>query len=1192
MDSGKWMDVDGAWVYSAAPVRHPENHLRYNTLPGRDYRRATDVPRRPVEGRGIYGTIPGRFGSRGPFADQSPHSIQSMSSLSQTSILQDSTNWVSSLPLGARGPKMVKMEQKTFGGRYDASKNHGELEKKRRKLLRETEADMRILPSYDKHRRKGKPMEVDTIYEGPHYTLHQKNKNVQNDDWEPLTRPPKALQNQLETPKMHLNQTQIQSTKPKAADTNLPTQEKRKWWFKSQKQSKPGEINGTTLGNTQEASKKTYVDCSTLKGYEIQRQGSKENLPKVRKRKVPPPYIPPPSYNSPHLIFPMGKDMHSGIRQKATDEIVLMTGSEIGQSGRHKVSRYTEEPVKKAKSTLPHIKKEQEEKRHRSEQIYRNYSLDRRLPWAYSILGNQRPLWHLNQPSRRDDDFLDHIYETVEGGGSPLSANVPSVKEANLGFQTGERIYGTLPISHHKNLSKEYILPRRENKDVTKSFKKSKMIANGNEIKVEPFDVLRPPITSDGIKLPHELGFSYTSGKFQYMDKGQEYRNTEEPYKYGTGNERRKPLRVVSSKERRSQDQSAFISGKEEYGYYSQTLPWKKDMYDRMKTSIQDMTTTDHSSKQKVSSQPGKVSTLPGRGHDQSHRKLRDGVSRSVKYSLLDPSKMSNGGTFKRGQMKEIILEKIQLPSKESDGMFVIDATCVVVKAEYIFPPRAEQVKFLPSPQTPEGLIKNDILCGKPHLNNKVSKSLKPAENVKSQHSDKKVPSMKERAIRILGLSAVELETLNEEKAPYETTKETYVESEVQQKTLCKCTKASGYKCDKCAGVPCNMNVGVMDSLTAPMLPGNDNSDPKVYRTAEDNSSPKCDHDLGTAKGVLTCSVETDSEGIDMKCFNTELASEVSNQETHSASVQCLLPNGSTPEMQVEEHVAKKNYSDTITSPCQDDGSGCINHLVSMGRQLQNDAKPSSFDLEKNPDVIGRPEQKTHGLADIINKENIANNTTKSYISSENVSKNNGQMSNSNCPERNSLHLPDFSYIDKKNQGVLTPPTEQLYSAKLFAKRQNYFAKDLREAVSRIRRHTAPDSDTDDDIDKHSYDSCSEGSGDVGENEVASCSSDTSDSEVTVILCEDDKEDLLSQIETTDFPPDVIKSRHVCKEKVAIKKMEHEDPDMTALKTDELLDQSNNSEISPTQQNAGLDLNSCIEGILQDLNRAEKEFFP
>uniref|UniRef100_A0A452HEV1 Uncharacterized protein n=1 Tax=Gopherus agassizii TaxID=38772 RepID=A0A452HEV1_9SAUR len=88
-------------------------------------------------------------------------------------------------------------------------------------------------------------------------------------------------------------------------------------------------------------------------------------------------------------------------------------------------------------------------------------------------------------------------------------------------------------------------------------------------------------------------------------------------------------------------------------------------------------------------------------------------------------------------------------------GIFVIDATCVVIRAEYIPPPKREQVRLLgsPPPRDPASPCQRLLLASRPHLGASERAARPPLPSPGDG-------SLGERAARLLGLPTAELAAL------------------------------------------------------------------------------------------------------------------------------------------------------------------------------------------------------------------------------------------------------------------------------------------------------------------------------------------------------------------------------------------------------------------------------------------------
>ncbi|XP_075758094.1 dendrin [Pelodiscus sinensis] len=93
-------------------------------------------------------------------------------------------------------------------------------------------------------------------------------------------------------------------------------------------------------------------------------------------------------------------------------------------------------------------------------------------------------------------------------------------------------------------------------------------------------------------------------------------------------------------------------------------------------------------------------------------------------------------------------------------GVFVIDATCVVIRAEYIPPPRREQVQLLgsPPPREPVSPCQRLLQANRPHPGASEQAAGPPPPS--PGHS-----SLGQRAARILGLPAAELDLVEPQEA-------------------------------------------------------------------------------------------------------------------------------------------------------------------------------------------------------------------------------------------------------------------------------------------------------------------------------------------------------------------------------------------------------------------------------------------
>ncbi|XP_063813176.1 uncharacterized protein LOC135050707 [Pseudophryne corroboree] len=1270
MDSRRWMDLDGSWVYSTSPVsRQTDNHLKYSTLPGGNldrHRADADVSGRPGDDRGKYCTIPGRFVSREPEREQNPYRLWTTSRLPQSMILQDSTNWDPNAPPQTRKSTIVRMTQNAdtrtdarvrdrihYEWNKDISRRKTlDQERKRQKLQKEAHADMLTYSPSTKRRHKGKLVQMDSFYGGwePHYTLDNKVKVAKYEEWEPLARPPKALQTHSEPMKEELPHSE--KTKSLMASTKETTLEKKRWWSKLVKPSKSRLTNAISSEVLQDKTSKLYMEQGPIMNHCIYKQeGFKENWPQIRKRKGPPPYVPPPSYDYPHRIFPINKEKLTHSResnQSGVIHAIILKDDGNCQERREKMARYSVERPKASKVnilSIPNVRENRVEEKLTFDSTYQNIMQGRTLPQAHGT-------W----PGSKSDDLLDHIYEIVEGGGIPLTTNLPTFRtnKSDVGLQIGEMIYETVSIPAHGEPLMPYTLPRTSSKGIHNenetTRRKTKSTVNRSQRQMPPFDA-RLPIPLNGVKLPRELGFSYTSGKLKSMDKrtGEDYRNIKESDHYEPGHEWRRPLRVIANTESKARGPSNSLSNKGKYSWHSHTLPLKKNL---MKTYKQEEISYVDSRNQIISSrdadflkwrEPEKICTFPGRGHNQNQWRHEDGLRPAMKPDpsrarRSEPSATHNHEEGPRIKPKEAASEKMQHPlSKESDGMFVIDATCVVVRAEYIFPPIMEQVTFLHT-----GTSKGDILFNKVNStcfdkNEKISNLSshpKPFSNLtlktcsqkthsKAQHctelsKEKVAPNLKERAIRILGLSVGELESLNEIRDYHKINscrKEAgnadqepgaqEQECEVHNKNPNGNNNRKESKIRNYKEMPCILEVADLPAVSSGV---EDHSVQMIGQQPLDNNAT-IDIDEAEQK-ILNADIHNKNiiEPSNIKLQHVENPATAASEE-NSDYVQ-ELKHQSSSLMEVDSCLVEGNSIDVTTSPGR--VSDYMKTETAMKEQLLEDMGPNPDEqpcitptktLEcQVPEKQGQAEcmlvdtKKEEGHSKGNDKEErllLPMNTKEQH-----PTENQGQVESTKCAKAGpgsagpaECSDPDHPYLPLSRQrdtgycvNRQTDQTSPQPMVRTYTRRLNYYAKDLREAVSRIRRHTAPDSDTDEDLEQPVCDSV-KSEEHLPDECGTSCSSDTSDSEVTVILCEAIKEE--ETVSMSDVSEGTNGQSRV--ESYTLDYMAAEST-LVALQYDEMGEES--YILQEPEQEPVFDLSSCIDEILQDLNKTKQEFFP
>ncbi|KAM9319959.1 dendrin [Gastrophryne carolinensis] len=1223
MDSRRWMAIDDSWMYSKHSRRQPDRQQMYRTLPRRSqdaYR--PDIPRRPCDGRGKYGTIPGRYADNGPGRDPFLYR-QQLTSRPQSVVLQDSTNWEPFLPLGTRGVSMDRLEHKSDSrrrGRYHHdrdrnTKNILENERRRHKSSGDVESGNHI---QSKHRQKRNLGSRDSIYGEWQFesSLENMMKASKQDEWEPFLFPPKAFKNQTlsqintsdfpapqktesteistesttQEKRNKLDFSVLEKNKSLETTTSAATHEKGGWWSKLLKHSIFAASEAFSSEAPQDKSIRTNNELSFLVNNGVHKQeGLKENqVPQIRKRKGPPPYVPPPSYDYPHRTFSFINNtfMHSqGL--KISCDPVLPNERELFQESREKLPRCKVYNQNTPKIDLPDIdireSRVKTKTKHNPNPKYHSINLQQQFSHAYST----------REGSKSDDP--DHIYEVVEGGDYPMSSDVPIVQKGNyIAGLPPDKIYQSLPITHQKDFQIQHTIPRVSGNRIYEGIDqyKSRNTRKKHQCQISSLDE-RPPVPLHGVKLPRELGFSYTSGKPTEM--GQRYTKIKETYSNEPGNDRQRALRVIASKDSKMKVHSKFAPYKYEHGWYSHTLPIKKD-YMRDDLTYQyprKQSKSKHDTELAKWEEPRKVGTLPCRGHDQYHWRGEENLKLEMKYNLSEPYIRHDTG--RKRQSKRESPEKMQvLDSKESDGLFVIDATCVMVRAEYIFPPVMEQVTFLNKRSSKEnGLFSNEhslsshknetdsnqLVCSNTALSSTTrpgSKSNLPdADKFRELSPERVAPNLKERAIRILGISVGDLEysdeTLGKENDPKANKNimdircHEKADQLVQEKTYSN--NRSDYKLRNCTGLPCIQEVSEIAG----------DCEDNIKMLLSDIQIAESNKQISGLLSTMTSSSEIQTKNLKADCSSKE-EPQISNHISSLPDVDSHLPKAAIWDMSPGIVSSHEPLEIARTQEYQKD----------LEPKISEKLRHSSMEAETSR-VHERSEMQELENKESSTKEDLKpeteNNTQAKLEPSLRpkawyIPKNQQQNTSKYPREGPNLHcsgeLEESDYASKCKESCQNVAKQPV---KVYVRRPNYFAKDLMEAVSRIRRHTAPDSDTDDDVDQSVLDS--NNNEDQGLDESLSAgSSDTSDSEVTVIMCDSERENSDTLLSHDASGTD---NNTIIKDDVNMK-------DLTDAPSPPV------SHAGDAVQSEGflgpaLDLNSCIQEILQDLTRTEQEYF-
>ncbi|XP_071991236.1 dendrin isoform X2 [Engystomops pustulosus] len=1145
---------------------------------------------------------------------QSPYRLWSTTRFPQDAVLQDSTNWGSNMPPIQRDSALGRIDQnmnrrrdapirEQFDYKWDsniASTNAAVYERKRQKFPGYPYGEMVKRSPSNKRRQKGKLIQMDSIYGKweADYILEKKMKELKYDEWEPLHNLPKALQNQLvlQTKKVDYPETEkMNSTMANSGDL---CQEKRSWWSKLVKPAKSGVTSPTISEISQDKPNKTNPEQSSSINHK--QEVLKENRPQFRKRKVPPPYVPPPSYDYPHRIFPVKKEKvnnNRGLSQKPSNHILPLHDIADYHERREKVPRYSVENTRAAKTNLTS-----------STNVLENrVEVDERKkfdPTLQSMMqGRKLPRVHSTWAGPKLDEFLDHIYEIVEGRSSPLTQNTHNLPKTkfDLDLQPDNMIYGTVSFPLQRDTSMPYTLhtsskARHDEGEATK--RKNLLPTNKSQYPIPPFDA-RPPIPLHGVKLPRELGFSYTSGNIQDADKRmrEEYRKVDSEQ----GHEWRRQLRVISSKESKVKGLSKSSANKVDYGRYSHTLPMKKQY---MKPYMQEETKHGDSRKQRRPHQdsefprwrePGNVNTLPGKNRDHNGWRSPEGLKYSQKFNISKDSNVYNSDRG-RSQAKEVTAEnKKHELSNEDEGLFVIDATCIVVRAEYIFPPVMEQVRFVPNEKSKVEYLTNRGDSESHNKKDRAPHSTSPSKyssglafqqysqrnHSKTQYydqwsTDREASSLKERAVRILGLSIGELDSLSEaqdqQKPSRSSTEDENADQTINRQepevfirngNTRKESKTRNYK-----EMPCILE----DPATS--LTGDDGFHMSYSR--HHKSGTKEMEDLAPEQDGLTPNIPNTCNNAN--CLETSLITSEATPLESNTSTSDSYPSADSypsvpPQCMELDTVMHEQTQQVVETDVTEQSSEPLE--IKISEKLRQDEGTSVMPVE----LESLSQQKTiSSVTENRKDDNFTENKWK--VKECKPIKHTTNKSNTLVcaePKGHSGQTSGDVFLDSQP----SPTTSSRGLIKAYSRRPNYYAKDLREAVSRIRRHTAPDSDTDEDLEKPSSVSIGQSSEDCG----TSCSSDTSDSEETVILCESEKDEDTSPI--AEDTGSKGKSGH--SEDLFTKDLMVAEAPPATLHKGQLVDQSNILQLS--EYEATYDLNSCIKEILEDLDKTEQEFF-
>ncbi|XP_043939719.1 uncharacterized protein LOC122811740 [Protopterus annectens] len=633
--------------------------------------------------------------------------------------------------------------------------------------------------------------------------------------------------------------------------------------------------------------------------------------------------------------------------------------------------------------------------------------------------------------------------------------------------------------------------------------------------------------------------------------------------------------------------------------------------------------------------------------------------------------------------------KKKKTASKDSDGIFVIDTTRVIIRAEFIFPPKKEHIKYLHAEQQMEntnaGLDEDPLVnCIEQnedkqmrHQNEIKDKTdncfCSPSKHViatnrqnhqttehflEGDHYGTKEclgpvdkgfgntetdsltevldkDNLEERGSEILGIHYTTLDI-----------------DKVMQHTYAECLQQKSNNNDQCSEVkdepqnkmPCHSHVQIYKDTGGQ---SNDKDNVTETELLESTENPTEKYTLISDAQVFR---NTSQKGDNCQSMPSLLINQSSpeypkkqNEGRQDTESQEILSRGYKKESKLSENhnqrcKVSQPYEETkdVTSN-QKSGEGMSNAEVESDVHLYENTL-RNLKLPISTEVSGKGnesyEETKAATSNRKSGEGVADGDGESEVQSdESTSKN------------LNLHLSkEISGKQGSTKQNLTEAdgSDGTMAVTLYNKKQGFYPKSLREAVYRIRRHTAPDSDTDDESENVSRQTLkSEKQIKMTEHndDILSCSSqDSNDSDDTVIMCGEvldkektpyDRKIRISNKGTTNTRDSASHSRSKAKSgesvkaivqsleninilgKTAalsilkcggveengsflsscdaqIKEIQEEEENKQAKKTKPLPHQK---EIMGRETKGSTELNACIDEILKDLSETEKEFF-
>ncbi|XP_078541947.1 dendrin [Lissotriton helveticus] len=276
---------------------------------------------------------------------------------------------------------------------------------------------------------------------------------------------------------------------------------------------------------------------------------------------------------------------------------------------------------------------------------------------------------------------------------------------------TRERNVGKLP--------KPYPLMLKEDERQKNNF--------GDYEDIAPYSPVKPtPRVGPKDELPYDWGLTYASNQPQFARRRMAFQELSNNRDLAESTQRY-PVQSVYAREPKIQDQADFEHAGGRMSHYSQTLPRRKPplgmvavgkqfLYGRRRSleqvepvlyggvlleNVEQRRVSRHDPSHPRWMEQVKANTLPRQTAasqsqcEKDFQQFRTSSDSPRARSHQNERRPASEQPPEWTETSESFVKENQTSKKESNGMFVIDATCVLIRAEYIFPPKKEQVKYL-----------------------------------------------------------------------------------------------------------------------------------------------------------------------------------------------------------------------------------------------------------------------------------------------------------------------------------------------------------------------------------------------------------------------------------------------------------------------------------------------------------------